>query len=189
MKSNSDAYTRLSQQTLTRNISHIRRTYLSLSAALSDFPSTTLLINATGLGSLTLSDVKDASMVLWLILFPISEPFLTIYHKYPTRGQTILIAEPKIPIKRMYLRAPQRLSQEPTYIFPRPYGGGVILGGCRQDGDWNEEVDMKMARGIMERCCKLASELGEVDDLQVISYNVGLRREYFLSLCFGSELS
>ena len=65
----------------------------------------------------------------------------------------------------------------------------MILGGCRQDGDWNEEVDMKMARGIMERCCKLASELGEVDDLQVISYNVGLRREYFLSLCFGSELS
>jgi hypothetical protein len=50
---------RLGTQTLAQNIQHIRRSYTSLTSLLSDFPSTTLLINATGLGSLTLEDVKD----------------------------------------------------------------------------------------------------------------------------------
>ncbi|KAF2787871.1 FAD dependent oxidoreductase [Melanomma pulvis-pyrius CBS 109.77] len=146
----------LGTQTLTQNIQHIRRSYPSLTALLADFPSTTLLINATGLGSFSLTDVADTTM-------------------YPTRGQTVLIAEPKTPISRMYFRSSQRLCSEATYIFPRPYGGGVILGGSRQDGDWNGEVDMELAKDIMERCCKLAPELGRPKDLQIISHGVGLR--------------
>lgn len=50
---------------------------------LNDIPSTTLLINCTGIGSLTLTDIKDTNL-------------------YPTRGQTLLVAEPKTPIPRMY---------------------------------------------------------------------------------------
>lgn len=101
---------------------------------------------------------------------------------YPTRGQTVLIAEPKTPISRMYFRSTQRLCSEATYVFPRPYGGGVILGGSRQDGDWNGEVDMELAKDIMERCCKLAPELGRPEDLQIISHGVGLRRESIIPL-------
>jgi hypothetical protein len=41
------------------------------------------VLNATGLGSLKLEDVKDTNV-------------------YPTRGQTVLVAEPKTPINRMY---------------------------------------------------------------------------------------
>jgi D-amino-acid oxidase len=52
-------------------------------AVLRDHPSTTLLVNCTGLGSLFLEDIKDTNL-------------------YPTRGQTLLIAEPELPVGRMY---------------------------------------------------------------------------------------
>ncbi|KAF2713593.1 D-amino-acid oxidase-like protein [Pleomassaria siparia CBS 279.74] len=146
----------LHAQTIASNITHIRRTYPSLSLLMSAFPSTTLLLNCAGLGSYSLTDVADTTM-------------------YPTRGQTVLIAEPKVPLTRMYFRSTQRLCPEATYVFPRPYGGGVILGGSRQDGDWNAEVDMELADDIIKRCCKLAPELGKPEDLQIISHNVGLR--------------
>jgi hypothetical protein len=61
----------------------VRRHYPSVSTVLSDHPSTTLLINCTGIGSLKLSDINDTNL-------------------YPTRGQTLLVAEPKTPISRMY---------------------------------------------------------------------------------------
>jgi D-amino-acid oxidase len=52
-------------------------------AVLRDHPSSTLLVNCTGLGSLFLEDIKDTNL-------------------YPTRGQTLLIAEPEVPVERMY---------------------------------------------------------------------------------------
>jgi hypothetical protein len=61
----------------------VRRHYPSVSAVLHDYPSTTLLVNCTGLGSLKLSDINDTNL-------------------YPTRGQTLLVAEPRTPITRMY---------------------------------------------------------------------------------------
>lgn len=48
----------------------LKRTYPSITTLLKDFPTATLLVNATGLGSLTLEDVKDTTL-------------------YPTRGQTV----------------------------------------------------------------------------------------------------
>jgi D-amino-acid oxidase len=137
---------------------------------LSDHPSTSLLVNCTGLGSLALSDIKDIDM-------------------YPTRGQTLLVAEPQEPINRMYeadrkyertsrafrcpypsfpfeltfiisvklvfekfelklyryLRSPARINPTTTYIFPRPLGGGIILGGSRDDNNWSEEWDEQVS--------------------------------------------
>jgi hypothetical protein len=61
----------------------VRRQYTSINSVLADLPSTTLLINATGIGSLNLTDIKDTNL-------------------YPTRGQTWLVSEPKAPITRMY---------------------------------------------------------------------------------------
>jgi D-amino-acid oxidase len=61
----------------------IRRPYASINSLLADLPATSLLINATGIGSLNLTDIRDTNL-------------------YPTRGQTLLIAEPKTPINRMY---------------------------------------------------------------------------------------
>lgn len=74
---------RLQAQALSKNIKLIRRHYTSITSVLADSPSTTLLINATGIGSLNLTDIRDTNL-------------------YPTRGQTLLVAEPKTPISRMY---------------------------------------------------------------------------------------
>ncbi|KAI4909921.1 hypothetical protein J4E85_011418 [Alternaria conjuncta] len=153
----------LQAQALCKGISLVRRHYPSVSEVLSDHPSTTLLVNCTGLGSLKLSDIKDTNL-------------------YPTRGQTLLVAEPKTPITRMYemervksFRSPKRIDPTTTYVFPRPLGGGVILGGSRQDNDWSEEWDEELGQDIMKRCCELCPELGKPEDLQVIGRNVGLR--------------
>ncbi|KAL1795272.1 hypothetical protein ACET3X_007088 [Alternaria dauci] len=153
----------LQVQALNKGISLVRRHYPSVSAVLADFPSTTLLINCTGIGPLNLSDIKDTNL-------------------YPTRGQTLLVAEPKKPITRMYemervkyFRSPKRIDPTTTYVFPRPLGGGVILGGSRQDNDWSAEWDEELGQDIMKRCCELCPELGKPEDLQVIAKNVGLR--------------
>jgi D-amino-acid oxidase len=74
---------RLQTQALSKGIKLIRRPYTSIISVLKDLPSTNLLINATGIGSLNLTDIRDTNL-------------------YPTRGQTFLVAEPKTPIPRMY---------------------------------------------------------------------------------------
>jgi len=119
------------------------------------------VFNCTGLGSYYLKGVEDKLL-------------------YPTRGQVMLVENPKIPMTRMYFRSPQRVNKDTTYIFPRNPGGGVILGGCRVDNDWSGEVNMDFAEDIKKRCCALAQELGRPEDLKVIQHGVGLRRKFWI---------
>jgi hypothetical protein len=74
---------RLQSQALSKGIKLVRRQLSSIKELLASHPETNLVLNATGLGALKLEDVRDTSM-------------------YPTRGQTVLVAEPKEPMKRMY---------------------------------------------------------------------------------------
>lgn len=74
---------RLQSQALSKGIKLERRQVASIKDVLAFHPDTSLVINATGLGALKLEDVTDTNM-------------------YPTRGQTVLVAEPKTPMKRMY---------------------------------------------------------------------------------------
>lgn len=88
-----------------------------------------------------------------------------------------------MPLPRMYIRSPKRKDGEVTYIFPRPLGGGVILGGTREEGNWSAEPDMETAKKIMRSAAELCPQLGRVEDMQVISHNVGLRRKCSVFLC------
>lgn len=90
----------------------------------------------------------------------------------------MLVENPKTPLTRMYFRSPRRVDKDTTYVFPRGAHGGVILGGCRIDNEWNGDVDLAFAEDIKQRCCALAPELGKPEDLKVIYHAVGLRREY-----------
>lgn len=76
-----------------------------------------------------------------------------------------------------YYRSPKRIDPTTTYVFPRTLGGGVILGGSRQDNDWSAEWDSELEAQILSRACALAPELGRPADLQIIARNIGLRRE------------
>lgn len=86
---------------LGKGINLVRRHYSSIASLLADFPKTEALVNCSALGSLHLTDVKDTKL-------------------YPTRGQTVLIEEPKIPIERMYLRTPKRVDPTVAYVVSTP---------------------------------------------------------------------
>ncbi|KAG7115447.1 D-amino-acid oxidase like protein [Verticillium longisporum] len=131
-----------------RRITHIREARIAADV--------TAVLNCTGLGSHSLGGVEDKAM-------------------YPTRGQTVLVEQPLQPLRRMYFRSPRRVDNDTTYVFQRPMAGGVVLGGCRQDGNWSGEVDEALAEDIMRRCCALAPELGRPEDLKIIRQGVGLR--------------
>ncbi|KAF2813020.1 FAD dependent oxidoreductase [Mytilinidion resinicola] len=146
----------LQNEALKKGIKFVRRSYPHIDDVSRDFPQAAAVFNCTGLGSYSLGGVEDHDL-------------------YPTRGQVVLVAEPKTPISKMYFRSPKRVDPSTTYVFPRPLGGGVILGGCRQEGNWDGDVDLEFAEDIMRRCCALCPELGKPEELQVISHGVGLR--------------
>jgi glycine/D-amino acid oxidase-like deaminating enzyme len=136
----------------------LRRSITHINDAFDITPDTkvTAIFNCTGLSSYHLGGVEDKAL-------------------YPTRGQTVLIEQPIHPLTKMYFRSPSRVNKETTYIFQRPLAGGIVLGGSREDGNWNGEVDLEFARDIMKTCCALAPELGRPEDLKVIRHGVGLR--------------
>jgi hypothetical protein len=69
-----------------------------------------------------------------------------------------------------------------SHVFPRPLGGGVIIGGVRLDNDWDGSFDESRVERIKQRACQLAPELGKPEDLQIVRNNIGLRRKSISSL-------
>ena len=146
---------------IRQHVSHIRQAF-----TLGNTPPSAV-INATGVLASRLGGVEDKNV-------------------YPTRGQTILVRNK---CSKMYFRSAERLGEEPTYIIPRAFGGGTILGGCRQHGNWyfsysryltsrSGEVDPNLAHRIAMKCVALAPELTDgkgIEGLDVVRHNVGLR--------------
>jgi D-amino-acid oxidase len=98
-----------------RRLNHVREAFELIS------PPPCAVINATGLSALNLGGVED-------------------HNVYPTRGQLILVSNE---CPRMYARSLSKseFSKGWAYIIPRAFGGGTILGGCRQDNNWYETPD------------------------------------------------
>ncbi|KAG0642971.1 hypothetical protein HOY80DRAFT_998107 [Tuber brumale] len=117
-----------------------------------------VVVNCTGLGSSALSGVTDSRLT-------------------PARGQIVLVRN----------TAPAMISvlgtddgdDEVTYIMTRAAGGGTVLGGTYQKGNWSSVPDEATAERIKKRAVKWCPELvgeGEgVEGLDVIRYGVGLR--------------
>ncbi|KAJ9361527.1 hypothetical protein DTO027B9_688 [Paecilomyces variotii] len=147
----------LQTRLLKNGVQFIKRAYNHIDHVFDDFPDAAAVFNCTGLGARTLGGVEDKNV-------------------YPAKGQTILIAEPKTPIQKMYIWDTSRFgNNEFSHVFPRPLGGGIIIGGVKIDHDWDDKPDMARAERIKERACQLCPELGRPDQLQVLSHNVGLR--------------
>lgn len=68
---------------------------------------------------------------------------------------------------------------ELMYIMERAHGGGTVLGGCYQKGNWESQPDLNMANRIMKRCVEFCPELtggvADVSKLDIIRHAVGLR--------------
>ncbi|RDW67635.1 hypothetical protein BP6252_09031 [Coleophoma cylindrospora] len=124
-----------------------RRFFEGLDELYAAFPQARAFFNCTGLGSISLKG-----------------------------GQVMLIESPRIQLTRSYERANKDESIS-TYVYPRNPTGGVIIGGCRLDHNWEEAADLQAAEAIKRRCCELAPELGQPEDLKVLQHIVGLRRK------------
>lgn len=96
---------------------------------------------------------------------------------YPGRGQIAVVRnEPGA----MYTTSgTDDGPDEAMYIMQRAAGGGTIIGGCLQHGNWDSQVDPNLAERILQRavdvCPNLAPKTGKVTELSVIRHGVGLR--------------
>ena len=122
-------------------------------------PGPLVVVNCTGLGARTLGGVEDAAVT-------------------PARGQTVLVRNGLRGIITT-TSGTDAGGDEACYAMERAAGGGTILGGCYQKGNWNPEPDMELAKRIMERCVAVSPQLvkeGEgVESLDVVNHRVGLR--------------
>ncbi|KEF53179.1 D-amino-acid oxidase [Exophiala aquamarina CBS 119918] len=116
-----------------------------------------LVVNCTGLGAAKLGGVADESVV-------------------PARGQIVVVRNDAG--KMMSFSGTDDGEDEACYIMTRAAGGGTVLGGCYQKGNFESQPDPNLAIRIMKRavaaCPALTAGRG-IEALDVIRHGVGLR--------------
>lgn len=100
----------LGKQILALGGKFIRQRVESLHELYEMFPDSRLFINASGLGSKTLADVKDDRC-------------------FAERGQNVFLRTKNC--NTLYFRN----GKEYTYVIPRPLSQGVVLGGVKEQGN------------------------------------------------------
>jgi D-amino-acid oxidase len=116
-----------------------------------------LVVNCTGLASASLGGVSDSSM-------------------YPARGQTVLVRNEAGPM--ICTSGTTDGDSEISYMMQRAAGGGTILGGSYQIGNWDAKPDPALAQRIMKRAVQLCPALTGgrgLEHLDVVRHAVGLR--------------
>ncbi|CAM1511724.1 Fc.00g092370.m01.CDS01 [Cosmosporella sp. VM-42] len=118
-----------------------------------------IIINTTGLGSFSLGGVEDKTMA-------------------PARGQTVLVRNESSPMLICSGSGSDGRDTEETYLMMRAAGGGTILGGTYDIGNWESQPDPNIAVRIMQRIVEARPEIANgrgVSGLSVIRHGVGLR--------------
>ncbi|PKY03346.1 FAD dependent oxidoreductase superfamily [Aspergillus campestris IBT 28561] len=129
----------------------IRKRVDSLQELYTMFPESSVFINASGVGSKSLSDVQDDKC-------------------FPERGQNVFYRTEQC--RRLYLR----VGKEYTYIIPRPLSNGVVLGGVKQRDNLSPDPDMEIARDEIARAHRLAPEIVPANPPESsLSHIVGIR--------------
>ncbi|KAJ3510139.1 hypothetical protein NM208_g15576 [Fusarium decemcellulare] len=119
-----------------------------------------IIVNATGLGSLKLGGVDDTTVA-------------------PARGQIVVVRN-ETPKDFPLFMCSSSLDEsgEEVYAMQRAAGGGTILGGTYQIGNWDTQPDPNTAIRIMKRIVDLCPEIAGgkgVAGLDVIRHGVGFR--------------
>ncbi|KAK0115685.1 hypothetical protein ONS95_000047 [Cadophora gregata] len=103
---------------------------------------------------------------------------------FPVRGQVALVrnslntADGKIPAGSS-VSGTDDGSEESCYGMTCAAGGGTVLGGCSQVGNWDEDVDSELGGRILRRAGGVVPGLfggdGEEREWDVIRHGVGSR--------------
>ncbi|KAJ5666607.1 hypothetical protein N7462_011016 [Penicillium macrosclerotiorum] len=129
----------------------IRRRVESLQQLYDMFPESRVFINASGLGSKTLTDVQDDRC-------------------FAERGQNVFLRTDQC--HTLYFRN----GQEYTYVIPRPLSQGVVLGGVKQQDNLSPNIDPEIARDEIARAHRLAPDIvPEHPPTDAISHIIGIR--------------
>ncbi|KAF7559742.1 hypothetical protein G7046_g4405 [Stylonectria norvegica] len=116
-----------------------------------------LVVNCTGLMASKLGGVEDKTVV-------------------PARGQIVVVRNDAG--RMMDVSGTDDGESEACYMMTRAAGGGTILGGSYQLGNWDSQPDPNLAIRIMIRAVKLNPALTGgrgIEHLDVIRHGVGLR--------------
>lgn len=92
------------------------------------------------------------------------------------RGQIVIVRNEAS--KMMNISGTDDGDDEACYIMTRAAGGGTILGGSYQKGDWESKVDPNLALRIMKRAVTMCPQLTNgrgIEHLDVVRHGVGLR--------------
>jgi D-amino-acid oxidase len=117
-----------------------------------------LIVNCTGISARKLGGVMDQTMI-------------------PVRGQIVVVRNDAN--GNFSVSSTDDGPEESAYLMSRAAGGGTILGGCSQKGNWESQPDPNLAIRIMKRCITLCPRLvggnGGIEHLDIIRHGVGLR--------------
>ncbi len=94
----------------------------------------------------------------------------------PARGQIVVVRNDAG--KMLDISGTDDGDGEACYIMTRAAGGGTILGGCYQKGNWESQVDPNLAVRIMKRAVELCPALTGgrgIEHLDIVRHGVGLR--------------
>ncbi|KAH8587555.1 D-amino acid oxidase-like protein [Bisporella sp. PMI_857] len=117
-----------------------------------------IVINCTGLMASRLGGVEDKTM-------------------QPARGQTVLVRNDSKLLGGANGTEDGR-TDENVYFMNRASGGGTIIGGSYQLGNWESQPDPNLAMRIMQRAVDLHPQLAGgkgVSGLSIVRHAVGLR--------------
>ncbi|KAF3915232.1 hypothetical protein ABW20_dc0109053 [Dactylellina cionopaga] len=115
-----------------------------------------VVVNCSGLLACRLGGVEDQKVI-------------------PARGQIVIVRNE---IPGMYTTSTIYGEEDMLYMMMRAAGGGTVLGGCYQKGNWSPEIDYNLANRIMKRCVDICPEMADgkgVEGLDIIRHGVGLR--------------
>lgn len=149
----------LVSQCLKNDVVFKRAVFKHISEAASAHSSSRvdLVVNCTGLMASKLGGVKDKSVV-------------------PARGQIVVVRNDAG--KMIDISGTDDGDGEACYVMTRAAGGGTVLGGSYQKGNWESQFDPNLAIRIMKRavaiCPALTGGKG-IEHLDVIRHGVGLR--------------
>ncbi|OJJ46807.1 hypothetical protein ASPZODRAFT_142601 [Penicilliopsis zonata CBS 506.65] len=107
----------------------------------------------------------------WLVVNCSGRNFDTDEKTNVIRGQTVLV-------KNTYHKTATRHNKDDTWSFliPRPLGGGTIVGGTKQHGDWGTEIRPQETAEILAAAAKYWPDfVSKVEDFEVVMVNVGRR--------------
>ncbi|KAK3319138.1 D-amino acid oxidase-like protein [Apodospora peruviana] len=117
-----------------------------------------IIVNASGLLACKLGGVMDSKV-------------------YPTRGQVVVVRNEATP-GMLCTSGNDDGDDQLVYVMQRAVGGGTILGGTYQKGNWETNPDPNIALKIMRRVVEAMPELtgGKgIEGLDIIRHGVGLR--------------